>query len=191
MSQSKISFGGVILLIAAMLFCICLLVSAENNPDNSISLSRKVDNQLVGYWKFDEGSGDIANDSSGYGNHGALINGPVWVPGVQGTALDLDGAEDYVEVPDHSSLDIAGPFTIMCWIYPRYLPTDWVSFVNKYSNYIFQTAESGPRRLRITFKDHDLESPDSVLEENEWQHVAAVCDGEYFRLYKNGTEVAN
>jgi hypothetical protein len=29
--------------------------------------------KLVGYWKFNEGAGDIANDASGYGNSGAKL----------------------------------------------------------------------------------------------------------------------
>lgn len=33
---------------------------------------------LVGYWKFDEGSGVTAKDSSGNGNDGTLVNGPTW-----------------------------------------------------------------------------------------------------------------
>jgi len=34
---------------------------------------------LVGYWKFNEGSGILASDSSGNGNDGFLVNGPVWL----------------------------------------------------------------------------------------------------------------
>ena len=33
---------------------------------------------LVGYWKFDEGSGTTAGDSSGKGNAGELVNTPTW-----------------------------------------------------------------------------------------------------------------
>jgi hypothetical protein len=33
---------------------------------------------LVGYWRFDEGTGTSAGDSSGYGNDGLLLNGPAW-----------------------------------------------------------------------------------------------------------------
>ena len=33
---------------------------------------------LVGYWKFDEGSGTSAADSSGTGNTGTLNNTPTW-----------------------------------------------------------------------------------------------------------------
>lgn len=34
---------------------------------------------LVGYWKFDEGSGDITYDSSNNGNHGVVKGDPQWV----------------------------------------------------------------------------------------------------------------
>jgi Concanavalin A-like lectin/glucanases superfamily len=36
---------------------------------------------LIGWWKFDEGSGATVADSSGYGNNGTLVNSPNWVPG--------------------------------------------------------------------------------------------------------------
>jgi len=38
-------------------------------------------NGLVGYWNFNETEGTIANDLSGSGNHGTLINGPTWSSG--------------------------------------------------------------------------------------------------------------
>lgn len=34
---------------------------------------------LVGYWRFDEGSGNTARDKSRETNHGTLVNGPTWV----------------------------------------------------------------------------------------------------------------
>ena len=34
---------------------------------------------LVGYWSFDEGSGNVAHDRSGFGNDGTLVGNPVWV----------------------------------------------------------------------------------------------------------------
>jgi hypothetical protein len=34
---------------------------------------------LVGYWRFDEGSGNRAKDKSREKNHGTLVNGPTWV----------------------------------------------------------------------------------------------------------------
>lgn len=37
---------------------------------------------LVAHWKFDEGTGVTAADASGNANHGTLVNGPIWVPGL-------------------------------------------------------------------------------------------------------------
>ncbi len=45
-------------------------------------MHRKVtepNSDLIAYWQFDEGTGNILGDSSGYGNDGLLINGPVWM----------------------------------------------------------------------------------------------------------------
>lgn len=36
-------------------------------------------NALVGYWRFDEGEGNIAHDHSRFGNDGTLIGNPTWV----------------------------------------------------------------------------------------------------------------
>ncbi len=53
---------------------------------------------LLGYWPFDEGSGETANDLSGNGNHGTLVAGPKWVNGRFGGALEFDGADDRVDL---------------------------------------------------------------------------------------------
>ena len=35
---------------------------------------------LVGYWTFIEGNGDTANDQTGHGYYGTLLNGAIWMP---------------------------------------------------------------------------------------------------------------
>jgi len=47
-------------------------------------------------WLFDEGSGDVAVDSSGNGNDGELMNGPTWGAGEFGGGLELDGSDDHI-----------------------------------------------------------------------------------------------
>ncbi|GAH69475.1 unnamed protein product, partial [marine sediment metagenome] len=75
------------------------------------------DENLVGYWSFDEGSGALAVDGSGHGNNGTLVDMAEedWVDGVVGKALDFAGDDDYVEIPDDESLDILDGFTIAFW----------------------------------------------------------------------------
>ncbi|MFC1633745.1 LamG domain-containing protein [Planctomycetota bacterium] len=79
-------------------------------PDIAIT-----DPDLIGWWKFDEGSGSIALDFSGHGNDGTLGGNPQWVEGIVGGALDLDGS-DYVAidgvVDDITSTNI----TLSAWI---------------------------------------------------------------------------
>jgi hypothetical protein len=41
---------------------------------------------LAGYWRFDEGSGTVANDATSNNNDGLLLNGPIWVPSPLGCA---------------------------------------------------------------------------------------------------------
>ena len=50
---------------------------------------------LLGYWRFDEGSGTIAYDSSGNGFDGTFEGDPQWVAGATGMGLELDG-DDWV-----------------------------------------------------------------------------------------------
>ncbi|MHC4206063.1 MAG: LamG domain-containing protein [Planctomycetota bacterium] len=55
---------------------------------------------LVGLWRFDEGAGTIAYDSSGNGNDGNLEGGVTWATGRFGGGIELDGTSGYVSVPD-------------------------------------------------------------------------------------------
>ena len=57
----------------------------------------------------------IVPDLSGFGNNGIMRGDPEWVDGVIGKALDFDGVNDYVEVPDSESLHITDEFTAIVW----------------------------------------------------------------------------
>jgi len=39
------------------------------------------DPDLIGWWTFDEGGGNIAIDWSGHGNNGTVVGDPEWVDG--------------------------------------------------------------------------------------------------------------
>ena len=75
---------------------------------------------LVGHWKFDEGSGLIAVDSSGNKNTGTLSGAtkPIYVAGKIGpTALSFDGSSGYVDVGNKSSLIMnSNSFTVAYWL---------------------------------------------------------------------------
>src|SRR4030095_1605153 len=75
---------------------------------------------LVGHWKFDEGSGSFAGDASGFGNHGTMVKGAGWAAGASGSAASLDGANDYVSISSSTSLNSPRTgMTIAMWIRQR------------------------------------------------------------------------
>jgi hypothetical protein len=86
-------------------------------------VAAQLQNGLVGYWSFDEGRGTTAGDSSGSGNTGTLMNGPIWVSGKSGMALSFDGVDDYVDIPEAESLNLTSALTISAWINNQ-APTD-------------------------------------------------------------------
>jgi len=72
--------------------------------------------ELVGYWQLNEGSGSTASDSSGNGNDGTVV-GASWTTSADGSgALSFDGEDDYVEVPNATSLNPASGLTLEAWV---------------------------------------------------------------------------
>lgn len=83
-----------------------------------------VDSGLVGWWKFNEGSGANATDSSGSGNNGTLVSNPVWTAGKIGGALSFSGS-NYVRIPSADSLNFAttSSFSYSLWVKPVSAPS--------------------------------------------------------------------
>ena len=69
---------------------------------------------LVGMWLFDEGGGDVAEDSSGNANHGEIV-GAEWVEGRSNGALSFLGGHCVI-VPASESLDLTDEMTVVLWI---------------------------------------------------------------------------
>ena len=95
---------------------------------------------LVGWWRFDEGTGNTAKDSSQYGNDGTIYGTPTWVNGKYGKALSFDGANNYVNCGNSSSLDLTSALTVSCWISVPSPLTGWVGIVSKYQ---YATGKGG------------------------------------------------
>ncbi|MHC5058475.1 MAG: SUMF1/EgtB/PvdO family nonheme iron enzyme, partial [Planctomycetota bacterium] len=169
-----------------------LVVEFEALPGGASSRAgRQADRErgLVGWWKFDEGRGRAANDSSGNGNHGT-IHGADWKTRHTGGALRFDGKGDHVELPD-LRLTTAGDYSLSAWV--RSAPQrEWQTIVGKsYARLTYQRGPGAfgawqapgddPRQVKY-FRGQRVGDP------GRWHHVAMAVDaraGEV-RLYVNG-----
>ncbi|MCK5044386.1 prepilin-type N-terminal cleavage/methylation domain-containing protein [Candidatus Parcubacteria bacterium] len=144
-------------------------------------------NNLVGEWKFDDGS-NPTRDSSGNENHGDLINDPQWIDhGIFGKALEFSGA-NWVQATDLSSdarFDETSNFTYSAWVK---LDSDFSSRGNimgtGLSWQITFSAESS-QKLMFRMDDSGLQGgntgplySNTVLEKEKWYHVVATYVGE-------------
>src|SRR5262249_34720109 len=134
------------------------------------------------YWKFDEGSGAQALDSTGNGNTGRLLNGAGWAAGIKGTALNLDGVDDYVDVGTTLKVTSAN-FTIEAWVkgdptmqtYGRIVDADYAS---SYSLSAYNPSAGSPTRVALfEFQGSARLYSTAVIIDNTWHHVAVVKAG--------------
>jgi len=154
------------------------------------SVANAADPDLVGWWRLDEGTGTRASDSSGQGNHGTLQGGPQWVTGRLDQALQFDGVDDFVEVPDDQTLRVYDEVTVMAWInaerYDAPNGEAWQGILSKSNSprsYSFYTEASGTLHFS-TSGVGPLSTPDVPL--NEWVHVCAMVIGGHIEFYING-----
>src|SRR3989441_808225 len=70
------------------------------------------------YYRFDEGAGSLANDSSGNGNTGSLLGGTTWTAGQLGQALNFDGVSGNLTDSTTTGLNLSATLTIAAWIKP-------------------------------------------------------------------------
>ncbi|HUW19298.1 MAG TPA: LamG-like jellyroll fold domain-containing protein, partial [Sedimentisphaerales bacterium] len=139
---------------------------------------------LVGYWKFDDGAGTQAVDSSGRGNHGTLVNGPYWTTGKVGGALGFDGANDYVEI---GAQDVSFPWTASFWVKREDSSNtnaallDSINYSLKLEQYP-STNKVGFTAYGVADYTFNYEAPTGT-----WVHLVFVGSQAETRLYVNGT----
>jgi len=143
---------------------------------------------LVAHLTFDDGTAD---DSSGYDNHGTMLNGATIGDDPQrGKVLWLDGTDDYVSLGNNPSLDLsaAGQATIAAWSKPA---------VSKNHNTILSKGEwkeaysllikgdTTPKDQLWTGNDTSVFSGSSVPI-GSWTHVAVTISNNFTTYYLNG-----
>jgi hypothetical protein len=155
----------------------------------------------IAHWKFDEGEGNIAYDSSGNGNNGTLINGPTWVPGKFASALKFDGVDDYVEVPSNVSLSWSNNSgSLSFWVKSNGNQGDYTALVFKgvkggggaFNEFEYQTYLIGGKlegRISNGSTANLVRTSYSYNTDFNW-HFVAMTVSDKLRLYFDGSLVS-
>jgi hypothetical protein len=149
-------------------------------------------NGLVGYWRFDEGNGTVAGDSSGNSNNGTLENGPLWIDGKHGTALRFDGLDDYVKVPDNSTFHVTSGLTLEVWVKVsgstgdhQVVLTKWYPDVNGYT---LELQPDGLTPQFVVIASGCVTLVSSIkISFDSWTHIVGTYDGATVKIYVNGS----
>ena len=90
---------------------ICLSLIITSLGDAEINLD-----DFAGVWFFDEGKGQAAKDFTDNGNDGEF-DGPKWIDGKFGKALEFDGSPKYVTIEHNDLFNFEDDdFTVGCWM---------------------------------------------------------------------------
>ena len=95
---------------------------------------------LVGYWRFDESSGTLADDAYGTNNgtytNGVTLGSTSLLTNDANAAATFDGLNDYVTVPDSAALSPTSAISVEAWVKPsaldnrRVASKDWILRIN-------------------------------------------------------------
>jgi len=134
---------------------------------------------------FDEGAGNVVYDTGPHSFRGAVNHSDEgdWPAGISGTAIDLDGEFDYVDVPYNETFNPGNKVTVEAWIYQRSaMPYQGSTVVTKRGGYLLTTdgflidTVSGVKwanRMNYTVLD-------------EWTYIVGTFDGKDLHYYVNG-----
>ena len=136
-------------------------------------------NTPYAYWSFNDGQGTTANDITGYGNDGVLVNmnaTTAWVAGKVGNALSFNGIDNYVNISHPQDFDFERDFTWTAWIKTATGGTviarapatgDWVP--GGKSLFVING------KLRFDFGSVSYVESTSIVNDGQWHHVAVTA----------------
>ncbi len=154
---------------------------------------------LLGYWRFNEGSGATVADSSGNGNDGTIIApGAAWVEDPALGSVYQSGGGSYVDFG--TILPVIGvdtDFTWSFWVNADETDNNNIVFGNRWSP---DGTDFAPREfIKFTprvFEWHfngggeNVPGDNSMFVVGEWAHNLVVKSGSTLTYYRNGAEIA-
>ena len=165
---------------------LALLNSLKNtfnvDPYSQVGAGLLFDDSLVAHYAFD---GNTIDSKGGIG--GTAFGSPTYTTGKIGQALQLDGVDDYVSVPDTSNLDFNGSqsFSISYWVKSTTATPHVAKKINASATvgYMISAVSNSGGIATLNLSDGVDEvnvslasSPQVPLVNGEWHHVVMVLD---------------
>ncbi len=160
------------------LFVPVLFASSAVKPEN-----------FVGVWLFDEGKGDIIDDSSGNGHEGKM-QAAKWTDGKFGKALLFEGAGE-VKINSTEKLNLGDKFTMMAYFYAN-ATVDWHQIIAKNNEYLLRIDPPGEGKNMSAFVfiagGWEPRASAGVPDTKTWIHFAATYDAKttFLTVYVDG-----
>ncbi|KTD84722.1 LamG-like jellyroll fold domain-containing protein [Paenibacillus etheri] len=155
--------------------------------------------ELVAHWKFNEGSGTTAVDSSGKGNNGTLINNPTWNnSGKIDGALEFSGGSSKarVEVAPFATVNQTGDQTVSLW-FKTSKPANGYYSVFRQDNRFTALQLTDKGTAQVAYWPNGSSSNKSLsfpwtYSNNQWHHyVASYSQKTGMKIYVDGVLVAS
>ena len=150
----------------------------------------------VAAYGFEEAAGASVTDASGRANTGTITGATRTATAKYGKALNFDGVNDWVTVPDANSLDLTTAMTLEAWVRPTTASGYRTVLLKETAGNLAYALYSSSR-----FGTSNVNRPSAwisaeglghtaALPNNAWSHLATTYDGVTWRFYLNGTQVA-
>ncbi len=172
-------------LLSACIVCLLTTAAVAVNADDGPA-------KLVGYWSFDEGTGQSAGDSSGNGFDGK-IHGAQWCDGHKGKALRFDGNDDYIDCGTSTKFNLTKALTIEAWVFPENPIHHGLTIVAKGYRYggNYNLRMGTPwDRSKLMLETGPWRTHEVPIPFQKWHHVVGVCDGQRVGIFVDGKLVS-
>ena len=145
---------------------------------------------LVSYWRRGETSGTTATDAKGANTggyrNGMLLGRPGALLHDTDTSARLDGADDYLTIADHSSLDTGDSFTLEAWVKRSSTSSATKTLVSKGSGGYRLSFVNDVLTLSHGGSGTIARASVSTTDTASFHHVVATKSGSTVRLYIDG-----